>query len=113
METPLQLEIDGFEPSAHLRQLIDDNIARLERRFGHITAARIAIRAPGAHHRNGEPYFVSIWLALPDRREVSVRPRPGGLDARQSDADFAVADAFRRADRQLRDQVSKMRGRAG
>jgi len=109
METPLQLEIEGFEPSAHLRQLIDDNIAKLERRFGRITAARVAVRAPDAHHKMGEPYFVSIWLALPDRRDVSVKPPPGGLDHRQGDLTFAVGDAFRRAGRQLRDHTSKMK----
>lgn len=111
METDLQLEIQGFEPSSHLRQLIDDNVAKLERRFGRITAARVAIRAPDAHHKMGEPYFVSIWLSLPEHREVSVKPTPRGLDKRQADVMFAVGDAFRRADRQLRDHSTKMKRR--
>jgi len=111
METPLQLEIEGFRASAHLKDLIDTNISRLERRYGRITACRAAIRAPNAHHKLGEPYFVSIWLSLPNRRDVSVKPTPRGLDRRQADVDFAVNDAFRRADRQLRDHVSKLKGR--
>jgi len=111
METPLQLEIEGFRPSAHLRDLIDTNISRLERRYGRITACRAAIRAPNAHHKMGEPYFVSIWLALPNKREVSVKPTPRGVDRRQGDVTFAVNDAFRRADRQLRDHASQMKGR--
>ncbi len=109
MQIPLHLEVEGFEPSDHLRRLIDDNIAKLERRFGRITAARIAIYAPDAHHRMGEPYFVSINLSLPNRREVSIKPPPRGLDRRQGDLMFAVGDAFRRADRQLRDQASKLK----
>lgn len=112
METPLQLEVEGFEPSAHLRELIESSIARLERRFGRVTAARVAIRAPDAHHKMGEPYFVSIWLSLPDHRDVSVKPPPRGLDRRQGDLAFAVGDAFRRADRQLRDHAFKMKKRA-
>ena len=111
METPLELEIKGLEPSANLRQMIDDNITKLERRYGRITACRVAIHAPDAHHRMGEPYVVTVRLALPDRRDVNVKPPPKALDPRQGDLDFAVNDAFRRADRQLMDQASRLRGR--
>lgn len=111
METPVELEIEGLKPSAHLRQLIDNNIAKLERRYGRITACRVVVRAPNAHHRMGEPYFVTIRIALPDRRDVNVKPPPRALDPRQGDVNFAVDDAFRRADRQLRDQASRLKGR--
>lgn len=111
METPVELEIEGVTPSAHLRRLIDDNIAKLERRYGRVTACRVVIRAPDTHHRMGEPYFVTIKAALPNHRDVSVKPPSRALDARQSDLNFAVNDAFRRADRQLRDQVSRLKGR--
>ena len=91
--------------------MIDDNIAELERRYGRITACRIAIHAPNAHHRMGEPYVVTIQLTLPNHREVNVKPPPKALDPRQGDINFAVNDAFRRADRQLKDRASQLRGR--
>ncbi len=109
METPLELEFGGFEPSSHVKDLIDANIARLERRYGRITAARVAIRAPDAHHRMGEPYFVTIRLSLPGRKDVQVKPPPRALDPRQAEIAFAISDAFRRADRQLRDFASRMK----
>lgn len=109
MKTPLQLETQGFRPSWHLREIILAQIAKLERQFGRMTACRVAIRAPNAHHRNGEPYSVSIWISLPGRRQVNVKPPPKGWDRRQSEPVFATNDAFRRADRQLRDFSKRLR----
>jgi cold shock CspA family protein len=111
METPFELEIQGFEPSSHLREQIAAQLSKLERRYGRITACRVAIRAPNAHHKMGEPYFVTVRLALPSHRDVMVKTPPRGMDARQGNLTFAVNDAFRRADRQLRDYVSRMKGR--
>lgn len=111
METPLQLEIEGFVPSTHLRELIESQMTKLERHYGRMTACRVAIRAPDAHHKLGEPYFVTVRIALPNRRDVSVKPPPRARDRRQADIIFAVNDAFRRADRQLRDYVAKNQAR--
>lgn len=108
MQTPLQLEVEGFQPSTHLRDVIDEQVAKLERHFGRITAARIALRAPNVDHKPGAPYLVSIWLSLPNHGEVCVRPRET-TDPRLCEVIFAVTDAFRRADRQLSDYASKLR----
>jgi cold shock CspA family protein len=110
METPLQLETEGFAPSAHVRDLIEANLSKLEARFGRITSCRVAIHAPGSHHRMGEPYAVSIHAALPDGREVNVGKVSRAADRRQADINFAVNDAFRRAVRQLRDNARILRG---
>jgi cold shock CspA family protein len=110
METPLQLEIQGFTPSSHVRELIEANLTKVEARFGRITSCRVSILAPGAHHRMGEPYAVSIRAALPNGREVNVGRVSRGNDRRQGDVNFAINDAFRRAVRQLRDQTRLLRG---
>jgi cold shock CspA family protein len=110
METPFQLEIQGLEPSSHIRDLIASNIVKLEARYGRITSCRVVVQAPGAHHRMGEPYAVSIHLALPNGREVNVGRVSKGLDHRQADLVFAINDAFRRVVRQLRDHARKLRG---
>jgi len=110
METPLQIEIQGFKPSSHVRELIETNLAKVEARFGRITSCRVAIHAPGAHHRAGEPYAVSIRAALPNGREVNVGKVSRPNDRRQTDVNFAINDAFRRAVRQLRDQTRLLRG---
>lgn len=111
METPLELEIEGLQPSAHLQDMIRAHIAKFESRFGRITSCRVAIRAPGAHHRMGEPYAVSIRLALPDGKEVDAGRVSSGKDPRQADLSFAVGDAFRRATRQLREQARTLQGK--
>lgn len=110
METPLELEIEGIEPSAHMRDLIASNIAKLEGRYGRITSCRVAIHAPGAHHRLGEPFAVSIRMALPGGLNVNVARRADNRDARQADIAFAITDAFHRATRQLRDKTRKLHG---
>jgi cold shock CspA family protein len=110
METPLKLEIQGLEPSAHVRGLIESDVGKIEKRYGHVTSCRVAIRAPGAHHRMGEPYSVAIYLALPNGREVSVSRTSKGADPRQADINFALHDAFRRVMRQLQDETRLLRG---
>lgn len=109
MKTPLQLELDGVKSSAHLRDLIEKNLSKIEKRFGRATACRVVVRAPNAHHRNGEPYEVSVRIALPAGREVNVG-HTTGKDERQSGLDFAVNDAFKRALRQLDDETRQMKG---
>ncbi len=106
--TPVQIEVQGFMPSAHVRELIETNMAKLENRHGRVASCRVAIRAPGPHHVIGEPYSVSIWLSLPQGREVKVGPTPNKADQRQADVAFAIHDAFRRAMRQLRDQRARL-----
>ena len=107
---PLKLEILGFEPSAHVRELIESNVRKFEDRSGRITSCNVTIRAPGAHHRMGEPFAVTIHMALPNSREVSVGQTSKGLDRRHADISFAVNDAFRRATRQLRDKTRRLQG---
>jgi hypothetical protein len=101
METPLQLGTIGAPVSSYLREVIDDHVRKLERHYGRLTSLRLAIRASSAHHRIGEPLLVSIHIAPPDRREVSVKPVSHDRDPRQADITFAVSDAFRFATAQL------------
>ena len=109
METPLQLEFQGTDVSPALRLLAEEWVKDLETRFGRITACRIAIKAPGGHHRTGGLLEVGIHLSLPDGREVAVSRTPQN-DERFADPAFAIADAFKRARRQLQDQVRQMQG---
>lgn len=111
MKSPLQLEVHGFKPSAHVREAIEASIAKLEERYGRITSCRLAIRAPDAHHRMGEPFRVTVQLALPNGREVHVGRTGRGLDRRHADVNFAIGDAFRRAVRQLRENSRKLQGK--
>src|SRR3974390_2025344 len=109
METPLQIEFEGFQASPELQAAIEKHIADLEGRFGRVTAGRVVVKGPSDHHQTGGQYHVSVRLALPDGREVNIGRTPNE-DERYSDLTFAVDNAFRRARRQLQDQARVMRG---
>lgn len=109
METRVQVDFQGIEARADLRDAVDRHIAQLEERFGRVTAGRIALKGPGERHRTGGLYEVNIRLALPEGREVNIARTPHA-DERHADLNFALSDAFRRARRQLQDQVDRMAG---
>jgi cold shock CspA family protein/ribosome-associated translation inhibitor RaiA len=109
MQTPVEIEYQGMEARPQLQAALAKHVADLEQRFGRVTACRVVLKAPGGHHRTGGLYEVNIRLALPDGREVNV-DRTAKADERHSDLDFAVNDAFKRARRQLQDQVRELQG---
>ena len=109
METPVQLDFQGFEARADLRGAVARHIAQLEERFGRVTAGRVVLKAPGGHHRTGGLYEINIRLALPEGREVNIGRTPQA-DERHADLNFALNDAFKRARRQLQDQADRMAG---
>lgn len=108
METQPKIEFQGFEPSSHLRELVESGIHKLDARSGRISNCSVVVRAPGGHHRLGEHYAVSIHIGLPNGRDVNV----GGSesDRRHADVVFAITDSFRKATRQLRDEMLRLQG---
>jgi cold shock CspA family protein len=65
----------------------------------------VAVRGDG--RRNGSRYEVTIHLALPNHKDVSVDyARPA--DNRSTEVRTALNDAFKRARRQLQDRVRRM-----
>jgi hypothetical protein len=109
METPVQLDFQGLEAKPDLRIAVDRHIAQLEARFGRVTAGRVVLKSPGGHHRTGGLFEINIRLALPEGREVNIGRTPHA-DERHADLGFALNDAFKRARRQLQDQVDRMAG---
>jgi cold shock CspA family protein len=110
METLPQIDFQGTDPSPALRSLIEGHIKELEDRFGRITACRVVVRAPSGHHRTGGLFEINVHLSLPNGREVKVSRTPQS-DERHSDAEYAIADAFKRTRRQLQDQVRRLQGK--
>jgi cold shock CspA family protein len=109
MQTPVRLEFRGIKKTKELRDSIAEHVRELESRFGRITSCRVVVTAPSAHHRTGGLYEVRIRLALPGGRQVNVGRTPTA-DERHAKPEFALADAFHRARRQLQDQVRRMQG---
>jgi ribosome-associated translation inhibitor RaiA len=110
METTLQIDFQGMEPQESLRAEIARHVAALEKRYGRITACRVAVKDPGQHHRTSGLFEVHIHLVLPDRKEVNVGHKPDA-DQRHADVRSAINDAFKHALRVLEEDVHRMDGR--
>ena len=108
METTVEIDFQGMQGTPAAHGSIETHVAKLEQRYGRITACRVVIKGPGAHHRTGL-YEINIRLALPDGREVNIARTPQA-DERYSDLPFAINDTFRRARRRLQDHVRRMQG---
>lgn len=109
MQTAPEIEFQGMSARPEVQTAIAKHVDDLEQRFGRITACRVVLKGPGGHHRKGGLYEVNIRLALPDGREVNV-DRTAQADERHADLDFALADAFKRARRQLQDHARELQG---
>ncbi len=109
METPIEIHFQGMEPGEPVRAAVLAGVERLEKRFGRITACRVVVKGPGAHHRSGGPYEVNIWLSLPEGREVAVVRTPT-LDERYGNLAFSLNDTFKRARRRLQDHARRLQG---
>ncbi len=109
MQIPPEIEYQGMAGTPEIQDAIEKHIAALEERWGRVTACRVVLKGPGGHHRKGGLYEVHIRLALPDGRQVNVERTPPE-DERRSDLTFALNDAFKRARRQLQDQVRRAQG---
>ncbi len=109
METPVHIDFQGMKAVDTLREGIAAHVAKLEARFGRLTACRVVLKAPGEHHQTGGLYEINIRLALPNGREINIA-RTATADERHSDVSFAVNDAFKRARRRLQDHARRMQG---
>jgi cold shock CspA family protein len=109
MQTPVQIDFQGMHAKPEIRRVIAEHVAKLEEKFGRVTAARVVLKAPGGHHRTGGLYEINVRLALPEGREVNIG-HTAQNDERHSDLTFAIDDAFKRARRQLQDQVRQLQG---
>jgi cold shock CspA family protein len=109
MQTPVQIDFQGMQGTPQLRAAIEQHVAQLEQRYGRVTACRVVLKAPGAHHRTGGLYEVHIRLSLPNGREVDVGRTPPA-DERHADVSFAINDAFKHARRRLQDHVRRLQG---
>jgi len=107
METPVKIEFQGMEPIESVRSKILNCVSRLEQRCGRITACRVVVKGSSGRHQTGGIYEVNMWLSLPEGRQVAVEHTPQN-DERYADLAYSINDSFKRARRQLQDQVHLM-----
>lgn len=109
MQQPVQIDFQGMDVDEQMRASIKRHVEALEQRFGRVTSCRVLVKAPGGHHLMGGLYEIHIRLTLPNGRKVEISHTPQ-TDERYADKAFALNDAFKRARRQLQDQVRHLQG---
>ncbi|MBM4254105.1 MAG: HPF/RaiA family ribosome-associated protein [Deltaproteobacteria bacterium] len=109
MQSPLQVDFHGLDPSPAVSYRIERGISHLEKLFPRIIDARVVVEKSHRHQRKGMPYRVRIELNVPGERLVV--GREPGLDPAHADVYVAIRDAFAAMERILQDYSRKMRGK--
>ncbi|PQA89388.1 HPF/RaiA family ribosome-associated protein [Hyphococcus luteus] len=109
METDPHITFEDMAPPDAVRARIEQEIQKLERFFGRITACRVAVGKPQKHHRHGDLFSVTVHLTLPGGKEIHADRNPP-LDHAHEDIYVAIRDVFAAARRKLQDEARKLRG---
>ena len=111
MQTPLEIAFHNLQSSAHLEADIRERVGKLERMYDRLTACRVTVEAGHKQHRTGNLYEVHIVMAVPGH-ELVVSREPHKAKQRRAEPDIhaSIKDAFRAAERQLKEFKRKLRG---
>ncbi|MFY9781230.1 MAG: HPF/RaiA family ribosome-associated protein [Candidatus Baltobacteraceae bacterium] len=125
MKIPVQITFRGLDASPALRELVEEEAAKLERFYSDAVSCRVAIEHAAGHHQKGNPFHVRIELGVPGDRLVADNKPPSLVDVEngrrvkaaethpeQKDAVLAVRDSFRTMGRLLEDFAQRQRGAA-
>jgi cold shock CspA family protein len=107
MQTPLRIAFHGVDGSEAARDLIEENVAWLERFYDRITGCQVVVETPHRHHLHGNQYQVRISLTVPGG-EIVVNREPAGRTASR-DLTVTIQHAFEAARRRLEEHVRRLR----
>ena len=96
----IQIE-SSFKRSDSLNQLIDRHLSKLNRFYDRISFANVFLKKENEGHHSD---YVTLQLGLPKQADITITEKNSRFEA-------AVIDAFEVAQRQLKRQKDKMRGR--
>jgi ribosomal subunit interface protein len=107
MMQPLHLVFRGMGPSDALAARIREHATKLERFGVPIISCHVAVDLPHKRHQKGKHFHVRITVHVPGH-ELVVDRAPEAHSAHE-DAYLAVNEAFRAAQRMIRDHAQRMR----
>lgn len=111
MQTPLEIAFHNVSSSAHLEADIRERAGKLERLYDRLTACRVTVEADHRQHRTGNLYEVHIVMSVPGQELVVTRePHKAKQRYAEPDVHTSIRDAFRAAERQLKEFKRKLRG---
>jgi len=111
MQTPLEIAFHNLQTSEHLETDIRERADKLARLYDRLTACRVTVEADHRQHRTGNVYQVHIVMTVPGH-ELVVSREPHKAKQRYADPDIhtSIRDAFKAAERQLKEFKRKLRG---
>ena len=111
MDKPLEITFANMDASPAVEAEIRERVAKLEKICDRIVHCRVGIELQHRQHRTGNLFDVHITLALPGE-ELVVSREPHRAKERYAAPDVrtSLRDAFKAAERQLKDFKQRQRG---
>lgn len=105
MQVPLELAFHNVESSRWAEHEIRDRVADLETLYGRLNSCRVHVDQRAESPTGAVPPVVHIELGVPGCKDVVVSHEPRQLQRRfqRPDLHNAIREAFRIAERRLRD----------
>lgn len=110
MQVTPEITFDNMDPSEAVAIRVREKVAKLEKRFGRMTHARVIIEAPHRHHHKGKIYHIKVVIGMPGRSDLIVNHN-SDEDHSHEDVYVALRDAFEAARRQLEETTERMQGK--
>ena len=108
MQVPPEITYEGVEKTSALDDLINKNIAKLEKICDYIVSVHVAIGSFSRRHRTGNYYRVRIDLRIPPRHEIVVK-RTSETQRQFEPLPAIIRRTFASAEKQLESLVEKQR----
>jgi cold shock CspA family protein/ribosome-associated translation inhibitor RaiA len=113
MQVPLEIAFHNIESIPWAEELIRARVKELEEIYGRLNSCRVRVDQRAQNARGTIPPVVHIELGIPGRKELVVSHEPDHLQRKfqRPDLRTAIHEAFRIAERQLRDLKEQREGR--
>jgi ribosome-associated translation inhibitor RaiA/cold shock CspA family protein len=113
MQVPLELAFHNTAHSPWAEDEIRSRVAELETLYGRITSCRVRVEQRADNSQGTIPPVVRIELGIPGHNDLVVSHEPDHLQRKYQRPDLhnAINEAFRIAERRLRDLKEQRAGR--
>jgi ribosome-associated translation inhibitor RaiA/cold shock CspA family protein len=106
-----EITFHNLDTSQAVKEEILDQVAKLERIYDRITTCRVSVEALHNQHRTGNVYEVHVEMLVPGATlAVSREPHKAKERYASPDIHTSIRDAFRSAERQLKEYKEQLRG---
>jgi ribosome-associated translation inhibitor RaiA/cold shock CspA family protein len=110
LQVPLEISFHNMESSAWAEEEIRNRAAGLESIYDRLVSCRVRVDQRATNSNDTIPPVVHIEMGIPGRKDLVVSHEPDHLQQKfqRPDLHNAINEAFRIAERQLRDYKDKL-----